>query len=316
LLVASLAVGGVTMVLMDNENIAPTRTRTITSSQKRFIGILIMALTIIHQLKTETSFFAKSPRSSDKGNSTTTANVSDTAFEIIAATRNTNKNVSHQEARSVPKHSFSIQPTIIVQLSGELGNHLSKIAHGYGVQRMLEDKFGIKAKLVMRHQDHPKWQRTPPILQACYPNLADWNYEEANSEEFVIRKKQQEEWLTKEQQETLARINGIQVYHGDIITEEILLEAMNLFDSLLQSKTKPLIDQNATISLPFLTIDTFSVNFVVDKYYDEIRALFALNESACCPRIPPPTESVFVRSSSCLVTFLSVQSIFAIFNSQ
>jgi hypothetical protein len=34
----------------------------------------------------------------------------------------------------------------------------------------------------------------------------------------------------------------------------------------------------------------------VDKYYDEVRALFVFNNSVCCNEIPDPDESVFVSS--------------------
>lgn len=60
--------------------------------------------------------------------------------------------------------------TIIVALSGEMGNNLGKLAHGICLEEWLRDDFGVgRTQLVLRHQAHPKWKRGQAALQRCFP---------------------------------------------------------------------------------------------------------------------------------------------------
>ena len=263
------------------------------SRMRVLVSLLVCLGIVLHQVKFETHSIHAAVRayvvasSAEKGDE-----IHNNHFNA------TQQAFSSEESSSLQLFSFPVQPTIVVQLSGELGNHLSKIAPAYGVQLLLKEKYGMDAKLVMRHQDHSKWTKTPPILRQCFPKLAHWDYEEGNSEEFLERQRQQAEWLAsrhqqqqQQQQAILDRVNGIPAavpFGNRILTEEILDEPLRLFRSLLIERnatqnTSFVDDETATISLPFLYMDTFSVHFMVDRYYDEIRKL---SSSMRLPAVP------------------------------
>ena len=61
--------------------------------------------------------------------------------------------------------------TIVVYLSGEMGNHLLILAKSLIVKRMAKEMYGISAELVLRHQHHPKWVHGRNSIRGCFPRL-------------------------------------------------------------------------------------------------------------------------------------------------
>jgi hypothetical protein len=188
--------------------------------------------------------------------------------------------------------SSAMPPTIVIQLRGELGNHMGTLAQGKALQLVLRETYGLNARLVIRPQiQHghlsKKFKPARNELQRCFPTLNDellggFVYDLS---EYSQRQQQQEAWLTQDEIKKLRTFN----------TPENVNNGLELFHQLWTRTSKPPLPDNATISIPFIYTDVWPT-FLQDRYYDEIRHLFALNETACCKEVPDPDESVFVRS--------------------
>jgi hypothetical protein len=146
--------------------------------------------------------------------------------------------------------------TIIVQLAGELGNHLSYWSNGKGLQLQLLQDYGIAAELVLRHQVYDdnihgttlndKAKPTASKIQLCFPNLRSQpTFGSANTEYFARRYYQQADWLTNksgilmsEVHERwlldLSRVNGKQVWMYQTMSEDDVDAGLTAFDQLLR----------------------------------------------------------------------------------
>jgi hypothetical protein len=60
-------------------------------------------------------------------------------------------------------------PTILVQLGGELANHLGYIARAFGLVWWLEREYGVRSNIVLRHQEASKWISARTDLTRCFP---------------------------------------------------------------------------------------------------------------------------------------------------
>jgi hypothetical protein len=218
----------------------------------------------------------------------------------------------------------------VVQLRGELGNHLSAIAHGLGLQWELQRTYGIRqTQLVLRHQhqhqrgnrhtSHQKWKSTRDTLDACFPNLASLvtyfegdndnhnnnNNNSANTTSTSTStihssiRSQQREWLTVEQQTKLHQVNGHKVNLYEVVTNESIHTGLQTFADLWNDPSRPRHKRGSSISIPYLLTSTLASNYMVDRYYEEIRDVFRLNEtsSSCCALRADPEEIVFVRAT-------------------
>jgi hypothetical protein len=179
----------------------------------------------------------------------------------------------------------STQPaTIVVQLSGEMGNQLSKIAHGHALFLWLKREFRLDATVVLRHQTHPKWVGGRDNVQNCFPATRSYDFSGANTLEFENRSRQQSAWLGS----SLDAINNPE-------SAANVSSALQLFAQLNRSEMHEQHSMsNSNISLPFLYADLLVSNdLFMDRFYDDFRELFRF-DSACCHHRPEPDESVFV----------------------
>ena len=230
-----------------------------------------------------------------------------------------------------------ILPTIVVQLNGELGNHLSGIAHGRGIQLWALQQYGIETNLLLLRQrikqpslssssssssalwmDNPKWKSVRQQFRTCFPALRRWKTilqdRQANQiwKDVQIQQQKQQTWLSPHNQTILDRINGkrkpplhkgwrIVSYSNSIrqpLEPQDLQASLQLFQQLLR-QTSTTSMANPRISFPFLYAESMDIFLLVDHYYDEFRALFAMEDtkSACCQQRPFPNETVLVRPS-------------------
>jgi hypothetical protein len=238
-------------------------------------------------------------------------------------------------------HTAQPQPlaTILVQLRGELCNHLSVWSHAKGLQLHLLQDYGIPAELVLRHQVlghqihgtrlNPKALPTASKFQQCFPNLRNQPiFGSANTEYFVKRYSQQADWLANKTGTLLSqvhqrwlfdlsRVNGKPVNAYETMSDDDIHTGLTAFDQLLRlSPTqKPITSTSTTttttirptsstlqdtISIPFLYVTALNNNYMWNRYFDELRAYFAFDDAACCNAIPEPDEIVFVsRQSVC-----------------
>jgi hypothetical protein len=197
--------------------------------------------------------------------------------------------VAHNRIRVVhnnDNNSSIIPPaTIVVELSGEMGNHLSKLAHGFGLSLWLQREYGVQTKIVLRHQEKPKWLTARDALQQCFPVSRTWDFQQGNTAEIDLQRVRQTEWLGT----WLDGINGVKGF------EEAQVDStLQLFATLLANNHSRAEGPSSNVSSPFLYSQSFVTNDIfMDRYYDEYRRIFQF-DTACCKILPEPDESVFV----------------------
>jgi len=188
--------------------------------------------------------------------------------------------------------------TLVCQLSGELGNQLSHLAHCHAVRLWLDriqheqgvpPAQRVSVEMQVRHQKHTsKWKRARDDLQLCFPSTRTYNFNGApNTKYFQRRQKEQIEWLG-----TVAPFNGINFRQKPKSVES------GLQDFIRRTKSVPYDGDEQYITMPFLYAEEMvMVDAFVDKFYGDIKQYlrFDLSSKDCCKLKPYPDESVFVR---------------------
>jgi hypothetical protein len=183
--------------------------------------------------------------------------------------------------------------TIVIQLSGEMANNLQHIAHGVGLQLWLKDQFGISSNVILRHfvgpnnrAPKPKWKSARNDILACFPLLQNWDFTAGNNKEFLRRQSQQKTWLGESTDRMFGMINGQtskEIESGLVLLKDIILN---------DPGSRPVVDDDAMIRLPYLYSESLDVYPLLDRYYDNFRQLFQI-DPACCAQRPLAYESVF-----------------------
>jgi hypothetical protein len=94
----------------------------------------------------------------------------------------------------------STAATIIIHISGEMGNHINHIVHDYPIAWWAKRKYGIKTRMiihdqVIRQRILPKSGLAHMIFMRCFPHLKTlYEGARANSPEYGIRMAQQHGW--------------------------------------------------------------------------------------------------------------------------
>jgi hypothetical protein len=173
--------------------------------------------------------------------------------------------------RSSSSSSARTVPSIVVHLGGELGNHLSALAHAKGLQLRLLQRHGLHTQLVLiqstqkrKHASH-KRQETKQTLKRCFPNIAPLFFpvtkrkrtsgqassstspppardkdEEGDEEETLehlleSRQAEQRAWLSNEQLGILEQVNNVvapELNQNDSIVKR-LDASLDLFHQLV-----------------------------------------------------------------------------------
>ena len=187
----------------------------------------------------------------------------------------------------------SAMATIIIHMSGEMGNHISHLAHAYPIAWWAERKYGIKTRMiildqVIRGKVSPKSGSSKRIFTKCFPHLEPlYNGARANSPEYRIRMDQQHSW-------DMANDTLLQRINNGIHTERDVDVTLEHLQVLTLSDAIPDIDENATISLPLLESIPMDNNRFVDWFYHDLRWLLRFNDTACCKALPDADETVLV----------------------
>jgi len=214
------------------------------------------------------------------------------------------------------------KPTLIIQLRGEMGNHLSSIAHGMGFKWYAEEVFGFEFEVLLRHQtlgtgekmqDSPKWKPARDSVKKCFPNLQGWNFDRgAQWQEFLDSENRQKEWLPLLTRKYLEYVNG-RPWMG--VTEkrdeqpaefQDWNKTLTTLQSLWQRADRPMSKEfssfflfrdkgdHAKVSIPFIRSESLENTLVLDNYIDRLKALFAFDFDRCCgEKVPKEDESVF-----------------------
>jgi hypothetical protein len=181
--------------------------------------------------------------------------------------------------------------TIIIHMSGEMGNHINHIAHAYPIAWWAERKYGIKTRMIIRDQVirgriSPKSGSVKRIFMKCFPHLQTlYGSPRANSPEYGIRMAQQHAWDMANETIMHHINNGIRS-ESDV---DVTLEHLQF---LVQSDSIPVIDENATITLPLLESIRMENALFVDWFYYDLRWLLRFNDTACCKALPDADETV------------------------
>jgi hypothetical protein len=165
---------------------------------------------------------------------------------------------------------------ITVQLSGELGNHLSKLASGVGVALSLRDDYNMSnVQLRLRHQDHTdKWQNPVQDLHRCFPFARNLDFSEAQDDEDGHYDQKQH------------RYDGINSDNATVVRAAIRQIAQDA-KSLASSSTSALASSPSSAPPSPLTISVRSdhlsiLDYYMDRYYDVYRDYFAMDGAWCC----------------------------------
>ena len=185
---------------------------------------------------------------------------------------------------------------ILVQLSGELGNHLSKLAYGRALQLWLQEEYGIaQSRLVLRHQGKRyvyKWEKTHSDLQRCFPWTRSLNFTQGNDEpiyqDFVktySTTTRTETYSSKDRTSSNQFFGGINSPNANVVAQT-LQTAVQVYRQEQQQQRQQ--GQHGRQYGPLAPIILYSTEFVhgnhffLERYYGEFRHIFRMS-TECCP---------------------------------
>jgi hypothetical protein len=196
--------------------------------------------------------------------------------------------------------------SIVVQLSGEMGNNLNKLAFGRGLQLLLAEQ-NVTTNLVLRHQEHPKWKLAQRNIQQCFPNLAHFDFQAGNTPEFRERQLQQRLLYGTSSSDLVLSGNS----NSNSNATMAVLDHLNHLvqrkhhsnpttsqknNNIYNNNTRDLwVEPGATIQPPFLYADQMVSMEFMDRFKDDFLEFFRFDTHKCCATLPDDDESVFVR---------------------
>ena len=203
--------------------------------------------------------------------------------------------------------------TILVELTGELGNHLNHIAHGRAIQTMLWQDHGVPSHLVLRRNSNgEKYLRTQRQLKRCFPNLRPLEFHGPKS--YMTSQKELDRLqstllgpdLSKSlfldggstfaatQASVQELVNLLQNREGDFLVDAAICDSSPVNATL--SCNRYFLSRDHGVSLPFLRTRSMVNREFLDKFYDDFRDFFKFDDEACCAtaELPEPDVAVFV----------------------
>lgn len=193
--------------------------------------------------------------------------------------------------------------TIVVYLSGEMGNHLSVIAKAYSTKLLALERYNIAAKLVFRHQLVSKWTHAKRDLKKCFPKLATYDFSAANSKAFDKLQRKQAKYLAR------GHWDPARLQLDSFLDNKTSIEsALSYWNQVLDSPSLFNVTAAAgEVSFPFLTVGApFCPLDMLDRYHDEIQSFFEFDRSKCCHALPSANETVFVSVVHMRAMFLLI----------
>jgi len=162
----------------------------------------------------------------------------------------------------------NVSLAIVVQLSGELGNHMCKIAAGLGVAMELR-RYNVTSELKLRHQEGTtKWVPVEKNMKKCFPAATHLDVSEAQDFDPSSRTSFEQSF------------DGINSDDPESIHAAIRAAVQYATDS-----------NNLTLYSAHFTL----WDFYMDLYYDQFRRFFryADDNKFCCRKRPHANETVF-----------------------
>jgi hypothetical protein len=219
----------------------------------------------------------------------------DATISVGASARTRAAAVSLEKADLFDSESPTGRITFICDMACEMGNMLSHLAYCAVLALWMGRDRGVMTKLVLRHKGREggPWESSRDDILECFPSLSGADFSLARTREFA---------------DEFERRSEVQERSGLILTG-INQNDLSLVEGVLREVSRRAevgvvqpASSNGSITLPFMTAKRMLAldgGFLLDRYYDEIRALFAYNDSSgssCCALRPDPDETVFVRS--------------------
>lgn len=217
-----------------------------------------------------------------------------TAMNDLLTTPTKNESTTFEKVSLITK---SRPVTIVMYTMGELGNFLHFNAFSYGLYKLGKNEYGINTKIIFRRRkgsDEKKARRTTKEIRECFPTLQDFHLRD-DFDALKSRKMQ-------------VKMLGEQVASEFLLKEEKrtnltrLKETFQLLQSILVKKETEsttarhnlAVSSSDIIEPPFLEIYVMKNWELIDKYYDDYKVLFQLDEEKCCKLFPYHDEFVFV----------------------
>eukprot|EP00980_Cylindrotheca_fusiformis_P014927 scaffold4075_cov63-Cylindrotheca_fusiformis.AAC.4 len=185
--------------------------------------------------------------------------------------------------------------TMVVQLSGELGNHMNQITVALCFKYHIEKNLGLKSELKFRAQNAPKWKRAMTWTKQAFPNMRPFDFRAANTKEFDQVRMLQDQWLQSLIMSKQLNLTGVEdptvlnLFHKGSKMEDVLV----------------LLNQTMYMKRPSPTSNNFSIPHIylsgrggldceecIEMLGDDLMDFFAFDEETNCRQVPDPDESV------------------------
>jgi hypothetical protein len=188
--------------------------------------------------------------------------------------------------------------TILIQLAGEMGNNLGKIAYGICLQEYLREDFDTPSEIVLRHQERPKWRAAYQNLVKCFPWTRQFDFSTGNTPSF-------REFLESQPAQTVPWWKTMEEANLGRNAEKRHAALQYVVDLWGNNSDPSTIDTTGTLNItlangarltnPFLYATAHgSRQPCYDRFYDTIRERLNFDSDACCSQLPLANESVFV----------------------
>eukprot|EP00980_Cylindrotheca_fusiformis_P008451 scaffold1786_cov138-Cylindrotheca_fusiformis.AAC.9 len=185
--------------------------------------------------------------------------------------------------------------SVVVQLSGGMGNNVLRMANGICIKHAIENELGLRADIILRAQEQSKWKFAMLAMKAVFPKTRRLNFREGNSKEFGLARKQQAEWLS--QLKSAKKVDLTNITIPKVLEKTCKFERCHRDLIQLLNQTwyldRPSIPLDSNFSIPHIYADTMADAYCWDVMYDELKAFFKVDTERICKKIPEPDETVF-----------------------
>eukprot|EP00980_Cylindrotheca_fusiformis_P002302 scaffold535_cov65-Cylindrotheca_fusiformis.AAC.4 len=213
-------------------------------------------------------------------------------------TSSVDKTLVARNVSSAPKRRGGNQAvSVVVQLSGEMGNNVLKMANGLCIKHLIEEKLGLEAEIILRAQEHRKWKVAMQSMTAVFPKTRTFDFRKGNSKTFRSAQKQQLKWLKR--LKSSKRLDLTNIKYRRILNGQSECEEERCYQDLIQLlnqtwyMNRPPNQVGADISIPHVYADTMAITYCWDLMHDELKAFFEVDTKSICKKTPEPDETVF-----------------------
>jgi hypothetical protein len=193
-------------------------------------------------------------------------------------------------------------PSFLIHLVGEFGNHLEYMARGIVLQKIAQTGYNLNPKLILKQQIfkgkvfRKKAVPTQNGLQRCFPYFQQFDFKEGNSNAMnELMKIQNDEWMFDGKSKSRTILNLV---NGNKTEMNLALQHIKELSIVSDAKDGSTIRLEDRMKLPIVNITYMNVDF--REHIDKIRAAFSMNEQICCKEVPHEDETVFVSFTNFL----------------